>query len=360
MTTISQTMPLPLPAAPAGVPPDFVALGPPIPAIERIKLFSDRQWEEFVLEWADSLRNEYSLVERCGGAGDMGRDVIATCKSDGNLWDNYQCKHYKDPLRPGDIWVELGKLVYYTRRGDYSYPRSYFFVAPQGAGTKLANMLKKPDELRAQLMANWSEHCRTGITSTATIELDDTFVAYINGLDFSIFRAIPPLRLIDEHAKTRWHVARFGGGLPQRPPVDVPPANPAGHETNYVRRLLDAYADHLKREVARIGDITGDSEVHEHFNDSRLEFYSAEALRVFSRDTLPPGEFESLQENVHDGIKDEFRAHHEDGYRRVMAVVKIAKLLQLTGHALNTRLSVRDRGGICHQLANDKKVRWVK
>lgn len=360
MTATSQTMPLPLPSASAGVPSDFVALGPPIPAIERIKLFSDRQWEEFVLEWADSLRNEYSLVERCGGAGDMGRDVIATCKSNDGLWDNYQCKHYKDPLRPGDIWVELGKLVYYTRRGDYSYPRSYFFVAPQGAGTKLANMLKKPDELRAQLMAHWGEHCRTGITSTAIIELDDTLVAYINGLDFSIFRAIPPLRLIDEHAKTRWHVARFGGGLPKRPLVDVPPVNPADHETNYVRHLLDAYADHLKRKVDRIEDITGDAEVHEHFNDSRLEFYSAEALRVFSRDTLPPGEFENLQENVHDGIKDEFRAQHEDGYRRVMAVVKMARQLQLTGHALNTRLSVRDRGGICHQLANDKKVRWVK
>ncbi|MBT9611900.1 MAG: hypothetical protein IV108_01375 [Burkholderiales bacterium] len=360
MTAFPQTKPLPTPAAPAAVPPDFVALGLPIPAIERIKIFSDRQWEEFVLEWADSLRNEYSLVERCGGAGDMGRDVIATCKLDNSKWDNYQCKHYQDPLRPGDIWVELGKLVYYTRRGDYSYPRHYFFVAPQGAGTKLANMLKKPSELRAQLIANWDAHCRAGITSTATIELDDTLTAYINGLDFSIFSAIPPLRIIDEHAKTRWHVARFGGGLPLRPPVDTPPDDPADHEANYVRQLLDAYADHLKRNVDRIGDIASETDVCEHFSDSRLEFYSAEALRAFSRDTLPPGEFEKLQEDVHGGIKDDFRTHHEDGYRRVMAVVKTARLLQLTGHALNARLSVRDRGGICHQLANDKKVRWVK
>lgn len=360
MTAIPQTKPLPLPAAPAAIPPDFAALGLPIPAIERIKIFSDRQWEEFVLEWADSLRNKYSLVERCGGAGDKGRDVIATCKLDDGLWDNYQCKHYKDPLRPGDIWVELGKLIYYTRRGDYSYPRQYVFVAPQGAGTKLANMLKKPSELRAQLIANWDAHCRASITSTATIELDDTLTTYINGLDFSIFSAIPPLRIIDEHAQTRWHIARFGGGLPLRPPVDTPPDDPAGHEAIYVRQLLDAYADHLKQDVNCIGDIASETDVCEHFSDSRLEFYSAEALRAFSRDTLPPGQFERLQEDVHSGIKDDFRAHHEDGYRRVMAVVRTAKLLQLTGHALNARLSVRDRGGICHQLANDKKVGWVK
>ncbi len=360
MTEILQTKPLPCPSVPADVPPDFVALGHPIPAIERIRIFSDRQWEEFVLEWADSLRSEYSLVERCGGAGDMGRDVIAWCAHDKNLWDNYQCKHYKGPLQPSDIWIEFGKLVYYTWRGDYSYPRRYFFVAPQGAGTKLSNMLKEPEKLRAQLIDNWDKHCRTGITSTSIIDLDDELKSYLRGLNFSIFSAIPPLRLIDEHAKTRWHVARFGGGLPPRQRVDMPPNDLASHEANYVRQLLDAYADHLKRNVECISDIASETDVCEHFSDSRIEFYSAEALRMFSRDTLPPGEFERLQDDVNDGIKDDCRTHHEDGYMRVMAVVKTAKFLQLSGHALNARLSVRDRGGICHQLANDKKTRWVK
>jgi hypothetical protein len=27
---------------------------------------------------------------------------------------------------------------------------------------------------------------------------------------------------------------------------------------------------------------------------------------------------------------------------------------------LHGRLTVRDHGGICHQLANDKKVKWTK
>jgi hypothetical protein len=36
------------------------------------------EWEEFILEWVDALRlnQQYSEVHRCGGKGDMGRDII--------------------------------------------------------------------------------------------------------------------------------------------------------------------------------------------------------------------------------------------------------------------------------------------
>jgi hypothetical protein len=75
---------------------------------------------------------------------------------------------------------------------------------------------------------------------------------------------------------------------------------------------------------------------------------------------LPPGAFEELQDELHGGIKDEVRKNHPDGYQRVLAVVQTAKLLPITDHALKARLSLLDKGGICHQLANDKKVRWVR
>lgn len=358
--TDAKIVPLPSPPAPVVVSADIVQTGQQIPAIDRIRLFSDKQWESFVLEWADSLREQYTRVDRCGGAGDMGRDIIAIVKDDNDEWDNYQCKHYKDPLKPTDIWLELGKLAFYTKRGDFTYPRRYFFIAPQGAGTKLSNLLRKPDELRAGLIANWEVYCRKTITSTTEVTLDDVMKAHINGLDFSIFDATPPLRIIDAHAKTRWHVARFGGGLPPRPPVATPPSKPANTEAVFVRELLNAYGDHLKQPVKSLDDLTHAPDLREHFGDARLEFYSAESLRTFSRDTLPPDEFEKLQDEVHSGIRDEVRSQHEDGYRRVVSVVKTARTLPLTGHSLHGRMSVRDHGGICHQLANDGKVRWVK
>jgi hypothetical protein len=355
------TVLLHIPPAPVvGTSPIAVTVGLPIPPIDRIKIFSSTQWEEFVLEWVDSLRAKYGQVERWGGAGDMGVDVVATDAEDRSLWDNFQCKHYRDPLRPSDIWVEIGKLVYYTHRGEYTCPRRYFFVAPQGAGTKLSNLFKRPQDLRDDLIANWDGHCRTGITSTQAIDLDDGLLCHIAKMDFSIFEAIPPLRILDGHAKTRWHVARFGGGLPARSVTPEPPASPTPQEANYVRELLDAYGDHLRQTIRTVTDLATQPDLVEHFGDSRLEFYCAESLRAFSRDTLPPGEFEKLQDEVHAGIKDEVRSDHTDGYQRVIAVVKTARSLQLTGHALQSCMSVRDRGGICHQLANDQKVRWVK
>lgn len=356
----ANTIPLPTPAVLPSVSADIVSSGPMIAPIERIKLFSDTQWEEFVLEWADSLRTEYRVVERCGGSGDMGRDIIATCADVNEGWDNYQCKHYRNPLAPSDVWTELGKLVYYTYIGKYTYPRRYHFVAPQGAGTKLSNLFKRPADLKAGLIAEWHDKCFNKITSTKSVELDEPLRSYVEGLDFGIFDAIPPLRVIDQHAKTRWHVARFGGGLPPRPQPDEPPTVPTVEEANYVRELLDAYGDYLKRPLASIEDISSIEDLRDHFTDSRIEFYSAESLRTFSRDTLPPGEFERLQDEVHSGIRDEIRCGHSDGYRRVVAVVKTARSLQLSAHALHSRISIRDRGGICHQLANDKKVRWVK
>ena len=184
------TVPLPQPPAIAGVNAEFISTGLPIPPIERIRIFGDRQWEEFVLEWADSLHDRYSRVERCGGAGDMGRDVVAFDKVDANVWDNFQCKHYRDPLTPASIWVELGKLVYYTSIGEYVYPRRYTFVAPQGAGTKLSNLLKKPAKLKADLVANWPAYCRAGITSTKPVELDAALTAWLDGLDFCLVRGI--------------------------------------------------------------------------------------------------------------------------------------------------------------------------
>ncbi len=360
MTGNLDSMPLKAPAGAAGVPSDHVILGQPIPPIERIRLFNSTQWEEFVLEWADSLRDQYLRVEKCGGAGDFGRDIIATRSGSGGGWDNFQCKHYRAPLAPSDIWIELGKLAYYTFVGKFTYPTKYAFVAPQGAGNKLSRLLKDAAALKSQLIENWDTHCAGQISSKLSIPMDDELRDHLDALDFSIFDAIPPLRIIDAHMTTRWHVARFGGGLPARPPVEAPPDTPRADEVIYLRHLLDAYASHLSHPVASTADVAANDEIREHLQDSRREFYSAESLRAFSRDTLPPGEFERLQEEVHSGVADEVRTAHENGYRRVLAVVRTARALQLTAHALVTRLSVRDRGGICHQLANANKVRWVE
>jgi hypothetical protein len=360
--TVPPPVAIPQPPPPqTGLAADVVAVGLPVHPVDRVKLFSAEEWEGFVQEWVDSLRDEYELVERCGGAGDMGRDVIATVSGGNGAWDNYQCKHYAESLKPSDVWLELGKLAYYTKRGEYVYPRRYFFIAPRGAGTKLSNLLKKPAKLRSELLKQWDAHCRLGITKSEVVECDSAMRSHISAMDFSIFQVTPVLRMIDAHAKTRWYAARFGGGLPLRPAQLTPPIAPADIETVFVGELRHAYAEHLKKDVKDVdAGLAARDDLREHFHDARVEFYSAEGLRTFSRDTLPQGEFEKLQDEVYSGIKDDVRNVHPDGYHRVLAVVKTARTLQLTSNPLITRLHNRDRGGICHQLANDGKVRWVK
>lgn len=338
--------------------PEAAAAGPSVPPIERLRYMSAADWEDFILEWVHSQKEKYSRIEKYAGSGDKGLDVVAfESESEAGAWDNYQCKHYDHPLTPGDIWVELGKLVFYTFNNEFSIPRSYQFVAPQGAGTKLSKLLRKPSQIREGLTAAWEKHCRLKIISTREIELDNNLENYIENFDFSIVSAGTPLSIIDEHRKTPFHVYRFGGGLPFRGASTPPPDDLTANETNYIRALLDAYEHRLGTKIASPNDFTH-QELVEHFTRSRREFYSAESLREFSRDNVPPGTFESLLDDVHDGVIDVEQARHTDAYERVLAVVKHAKALQITSNALISVTKPADRGGMCHQLANELRLRW--
>lgn len=79
---LMKTTPLPPAPTPAALlSADVIATGLPVSPIDRLRIMSPGAWTDFILEWADSLKAKYELVERCDGAGDMGRDVIAFEKS---------------------------------------------------------------------------------------------------------------------------------------------------------------------------------------------------------------------------------------------------------------------------------------
>jgi hypothetical protein len=317
------------------------------------------EWEQFVLEWQDSLAGVYSKVEKLGGPGDQGRDVVCYVnhKNPTAPWDSHQCKFYDHALRPGDIWLELGKLCYYTCIGAYTVPRSYFFCAPRGVGTTLSNLLKRPEDIRANLITNWKAHCRDEIKSTPT-PLSGRLLSHVRSFDFAILDHRTPMELIAGHRSTVHFIPRFGGGLPERlPPLQVP-SIPGQIEIVYVRQLLDAYAEHVKAKVDGPSDIP--ATLTGHFDRSRRDFFHAESLREFSRDNLPAGEFESLQNLIHSHVADVVESQHADGYRRVVATTREARLLPIDSHALKDCINSNDKTGICHQLANNGLIKWVK
>lgn len=351
----------PMPTAPTpGTPPtaNVIATGLPVSPIDRLRIISPRAWTDFVLEWADSLKTKYAVVERCDGAGDMGRDVVGLEKrNEDDPWDNYQCKYYDHQLAPDDIWLELGKFSYYTHLGEFTVPRFYYFVAPQGAGPKLSKLFRSAIKLRAGLLENWEQKCQRKITTTKEIPLGDQLKAHIEALDFSIFSAPSPLTIIAEHSRTQHYAARFGGGLPARPPTPAPPAIIAANEANYIRALLDAYEDRLKT-ILQSPDEISDTALTQHLKRARLEFYSAEALKGFSRDTVPIGTFDALLAEVFNGVADVLQSTHPDAYARVLATVGHAKMLPLSASPLFASISSPDKGGMCHQLANEKILEW--
>lgn len=350
---------LPDPPQAPKVTPDRVFTGKPVPPMQRVKLFSAGEWEEFIQEWAHSLKSKYHTVMRCSGAGDMGRDVV--CHSgpiSGTLpWDNYQCKHYDHALRPSDIWVELGKLIYYTHRKEFTVPREYFFVCPFDVGTTLARLLENPDELKTGLIGNWEGHCQNGICKTE-VKLEGPLRDHLDEFPFEIVSFVPVLKLIEEHKTTPWYVHRFGGGLPDRPTPPTPPQDCSSEEIPYVTALLDAYSDHegVKVEQTALNQFP---KFEKHFRLTRTSFYSAESLKAFSRDHLPENEFGRLQGEIYDGVQETYIDDQPNGFQKVIDVTKAAIDMQITDHALLPVLTTGDRRGICHQLVNEGQLIWV-
>lgn len=352
-----------VPTASTSVTAAVVAQGPVIPPQQQLLLYSPDQWEDFVQEWAHyCLKKQYNQVQRFTGSGDRGIDIAGFTddKKLQGVWDNYQCKHYDNALRPTNVWVEIGKMIWYSYQKEYTPPRRYYFVAPKGAGTSLTALLADAAKLRDELIANWEKYVQKAITKSQEIPLDAPLLAYVNAFDFSIFDAKTSMQLVADHRTSPAHAARFGGGLKPRPEAAKPPAAIATEESRYVTQLLGAYADHLKKPVGSPDDLAATTRLKDHFHRQREAFYHAEALRLFARDSVPAGVFESLQEDIYDGVVDVHDAGHPDGYLRVCAVTKAARDLQITANALISCVKPKDRDGICHQLANEDRLNWTQ
>lgn len=344
---------------PSPLTPDAALLGPRVSPIEHLQLMSSDVWENITCDWLHS-RGLHARIEKYAGSGDQGLDVVAfeSATSD-EPWDSYQCKHYDHKLAPSDVWTELGKLVYYTFHGEYSVPRKHYFVAPHGLGTELSKLLHKPERVRKGLLDNWDKKCRAKITSKQDVRLEDDLKNYIDGFDFEIVSAVSPHAIIADLRKVpAVFIQYFGGGITKdRNPVSPPPTEVQAFETNYVRALLDAYEHRLGTFLKAPADLVH-QDLGAHFVRSRQEFYNAESLREFSRESVPAGTFESLLDDVHSGVVDVEQAQHVDAVERVLAVVKQAKALHITSNALIKYARPADQGGMCHQLANDLRLRW--
>lgn len=353
-----QTLPTPA-TAPTTI--AKVVSGKVLPAQQQLLLYNSGDWEAFVHEWVTAVGKGYDKIGRFTGAGDMGVDIAGFKDSkrfQGN-WDNYQCKFYADPVSTGTACEEIGKLIWYCFKGKFSPPQKYYFIAPKAVAPSLKKLLSN-GKLKAEVKARWTKCCESKITATEAVKLEGELLKYFDGFDFSIFDYKDGLELTDDHRKSPYFAARFGGGLPDRPDVGAPPPHTGPTESRYIEQLYGVYSERKGEIISDAAELGAHPELSEHLDRQRETFYHAEALRNFARDTVPSGTFENLQQEIYDGVVEVEQAEHKDGLDRVNAVTQSATALQLTSNGLINVMNVKDRKGICHQLANVDKLKWKK
>ncbi len=341
-----------------------ISSGKPILPIDRIKLMSPDEWESLIEEWIETT-SKYCLkhIEKLGGSGDMGIDVVAYINDpkinpNDYQWDCYQCKRYAEPLSPSGMWVEFGKIIYFSYKGDYPTPKKYYLIGTNGIGTKLKKYLQDSTKLKKELKEQWDSKCKNEITKTNSIPLEGDLLKYFDNFDFTIFDKIEPKIIVEEHSKHKNHLIRFGGIMPERKILPIPEIK-KDEELRYIKQLVKAYNSDSLDNIENVQDIAG-TKYDRHFNDTRKSFYKAEELRILTRDNLPNEVFDNLKEDVYDGIINTYDDEHDNAFKKVKSVENEASKIVIDSNPLKKVCRPVDKKGLCHHLVNDEKISWVE
>lgn len=333
-----------------------------IQPIDIVSLMNGEEFEKFVVEWLYGFKQkEYFSIKKMGSSGDKGRDIIAY--NNDKTVDYYQCKHYNEVLSPSNYYLELGKLCYYTYKKDIPIPKTYYIIASNDIGPSLQDMIDNPKILLLKLVENWDRYCKNKIIINKEIILDDNLRKYIDEFDFSIVQSYPIAKIVDEHLKTVYGGLRFGGPSIVPPTKIIPKDDIDSEEMIYIEALLEAYSDKLKIKIETVENLKKYDRYYIHLKRQRKDYYQAETIRRFVRDILTDfKEFDTLKEEVYDGIIDIHEKDYDDGYERLVADLQQATIINTSKCLLDSKLKyigISERKGMCHILVNDDKLRWV-
>ncbi len=313
-----------------------------------------------VLHWMSRIKGRFHGVERFGGPGDMGRDVICWESKDKclGIWHNIQCKRYGRVLAPSDLWPEIGKVFWHASNGDYALPHSMRFLCSNGIGTSAKHLLTNPTLLKQGLIDRWDKNVRNNI-STQEVDFDGVLKELIEKTHFGIFGPLSIEETLRDLEGTAYYVTTFGGGLPSRPTSEQPPVSLNPTEARYTTQLFAVYAERRGAASVDLASLDKEPAERRHFDRCRVQFYCAESLREFARDPTQPGTFEGIQEDVLQTVTPDLDGTYANSFERVNNVLKTAALMPAASNALYSVMDVADKQGICHQLVNGNIFDWA-
>ncbi|MBR7745141.1 hypothetical protein KDM92_00995 [Undibacterium sp. BYS107W] len=335
-----------------------------IPPSSQVLLFHSDQWEKLVevaclnRPVGDGLK--YAFVKQLGGSGDGGRDIEARLQP--NLiegqWDLYQGKHYNHALTPSDVFKELAKFFLHLAAKTYPEPRYYYLCAPRGVGNDLHNLMTRPHEFKQRLLQDWKEG-KTGFKGRS-LELTPDLEKLIMTFDFEKIIECQTRDILEWHSKDqRAHFDLFGIEG-ERGDDPLTPAEPETHEQVYIEELQKVYAEFTGRNLT-LDELMASSSCGDHFQSQRTNFYCAEGLKIFSRDTHGEEHFDDLLKMVLVGIDPKIKSpRHKTGLDRLEAGTSGAEQLVVNDSVLAPNLRPGDLPGTCHHLANQKRLKWVR
>lgn len=149
-------------------------------------------------------------------------------------------------------------------------------------------------------------------------------------------------------------------------PIRLSDAQIYDFESGYISALCGAYAEVLSRDELTVDDIPSlPQKYQKNFYDQRKAYLSAESIQRSISEVYEDGEnqFDILKEDAFGGIQTTYYDDYDNGYRRLIEVLKKISDVQLTKSKLmliKNLIGNLERLGIIHILVNDKTmVSWV-
>ncbi|MGO5578079.1 ABC-three component system protein [Catenibacterium mitsuokai] len=149
-------------------------------------------------------------------------------------------------------------------------------------------------------------------------------------------------------------------------PVHLDDSQIYDFEDGYIFALCNAYAEVLNKDAIKIDDIASLPPKYQmNFLNQRKAYLSAESIQRSISEVYDEGEnqFNILKEDALAGIETTYYDDYDNGYKRLLEVLKKISNVQLTKSKLmliKNLIGNLERLGIVHILVNDQKIKsWV-
>ncbi len=144
------------------------------------------------------------------------------------------------------------------------------------------------------------------------------------------------------------------------------PEEIAEKEMPYVYALMQIYGETEKTDSFGPADLDEHSNHKTHFQRQRKDYYSAEFVRRCMRDSYADeadNQFETLENEVCDGVIDTYEADYSSGKKRLSEVLAQAARIPVDkcwASRDTDWIGNSEKKGVCHILVNDERIRgWL-